>query len=63
MSENFRKEAEDHWGYTENLMLKIAKLYGEKLTDDMLELIKYMYVEAMIHGYKHASNRNKEMQT
>jgi len=61
MSESFRKEAEAHWEYTDGLMVKIIKLYGQPLTDEMRDLIRYCYVEAMIHGYKHALEiKNKE---
>lgn len=60
MSEAFRKEAESHWIYTDGIFVKIIKLYGQPLTDEMRELIKYCYVEAMIHGYKHGMEYKKK---
>lgn len=36
-----RKQAEAHWKYT----------YG--VIKIMLKLVKYLYIEAYVHGYKH----------
>jgi len=41
----FRKKTEAHWEYTGTLL----KLIG---VDDM-ELCHFLYVEAMVHGFKH----------
>ena len=45
----FREEAEKHWAYIESLL--IAAGINTDLT-----LHKHLYVEAMVHGYKHGSN-------
>jgi len=43
--EEARKLAEAHWKYTEKIILL------------MLELTKYSYIEAMVHGFKHGEKR------
>ena len=45
----FRKEAEKHWAYIESLLIAAGIDYD-------LTLHKHLYVEAMVHGYKHGSN-------
>jgi hypothetical protein len=52
---DFRKTAEAHWKYTSELL--------ELAGTDADELLHFLYVEAMIHGYKHALKETKEMQT
>ncbi len=47
--ECFRKEAEKHWAYIESLLIAAGIDYD-------LTLHKHLYVEAMVHGYKHGSN-------
>lgn len=44
---DFRDQAEKHWEYTG----KLLELTGE---EECLDLIHFLYVEAMVHGYKHA---------
>ena len=44
----FRKEAEKHWAYIESLLIAAGIDYD-------LTLHKHLYVEAMVHGFKHAS--------
>ena len=39
-----------HWNYIENLL----KIHGEE--DSVIEKIKFHYVQAMTHGYKHGLN-------
>jgi len=41
---NFRAESEAHWNF-------IEKLLDQQVP---LEKVKYLYIEAMVHGYKHA---------
>ena len=41
MEDKARELAEAHWKYTEKIILL------------MLELVKFAYIEAMIHGNKH----------
>ena len=43
----FRDEAEKHWEYIKSLL--IAAGINKDLT-----LHKHLYVEAMVHGFKHA---------
>jgi hypothetical protein len=50
MAENFRESAEKHWEYTRQL---IEKTNPDQDTYD-IELLHFLYVEAMNHGYKHA---------
>jgi hypothetical protein len=41
--------AEEHWNYTEGLLSRATKLSYETVN-----IMKYLYIEAMVHGYKHA---------
>ena len=38
-----REEIEKHWEYTEQIIMKL------------IELMHYLYVEAMVHGEKHGA--------
>jgi hypothetical protein len=49
MSEDFREEAEKHWKFINDLLDKMTEI-----NEFPIEMIHYLYVEAMIHGYKHA---------
>lgn len=42
---DFRKTAEAHWAFIEKLLDAQVPL----------EKVKYLYIEAMVHGYKHAT--------
>lgn len=42
---NFREEAEAHWKFISELL--------ETAGVDLNELHHFLYVEAMVHGYKH----------
>jgi len=50
---SIRDKAVAHWKYTENIMKLTAKAAGEELPDELSDLMQYLYVEAMLHGYKH----------
>jgi len=52
-----RKLAEDHWKYTEEVVRKILKIYNASPNENILEVIKFFYIEAMIHGIKHGIER------
>lgn len=56
-SDAFRSEAKQHWEYTrkilESSMRNFAGVYGLEL-QGTLALCETLYVEAMVHGYKHA---------
>ena len=51
--DDFREEAEKHWFFIEKLLNSQC---SEKIVLDKvsIETTHYLYVEAMIHGYKHA---------
>jgi len=51
--DNFRKRAEAHFEYVR----KVLELHGE--SPDVIEKIHFHYVEAMVHGYKHALEEMK----
>jgi len=44
---------EQHWNYIENLL----KVHGED--ESVIEKIKFHYIQAMKHGYKHGINDKK----
>ena len=54
MSENkFRDEAEKHWRF----IFKILDAYDLNNKEDKgvpVEVVHVLYVEALVHGYKHA---------
>lgn len=55
-NEEARKLAEAHWGYNQIGLKKALMLnenYSEEEIDDILDLIGYYYIEAMVHGVKH----------
>lgn len=43
----FEEEAEKHWEYINGLLTKAG------VSDEPAGLLKYLYVRAMTHGYKH----------
>lgn len=47
---DFREEAEKHWQFLEILLINP----DTATTSIPLERVKYLYIEAMVHGYKHA---------
>lgn len=47
MTTDFREEAEKHWKFIEDLL-------GASGAENNIPLIHYLYVESMIHGFKHA---------
>jgi hypothetical protein len=56
-ADEFRTEARKHWEYTrkilESSMRNYAGVYGLELVGT-LAMCETIYIEAMIHGYKHA---------
>lgn len=50
---SFKEQAEEHWKYTEGIIRRCIELDNETL-----ELMKYLYVQAMIHGHKHGVNED-----
>jgi hypothetical protein len=52
---DFRKEAEAHWLYTEGFLNAV---FGEEdLSPKTKRIFKFLYTEAMVHGYKHAKEK------
>jgi hypothetical protein len=49
-TEKFREQAEKHWEFTKQLMKKT----NPSLDDYTINIMHFIYVETMIHGYKHA---------
>jgi hypothetical protein len=59
-NEEARNLAESHWEYTGKV---IALTKGIDIDDiESLELMKFLYVEAMIHGVKHERDFNKPVE-
>jgi len=50
---SFRKIAEQHWEYNSELINHLLKAFNIEVNKELLELLRFLYVEAMIHGYKH----------
>ena len=48
MNNRARKLANDHWGYIAQL------LEAHDESSDTIEICRFHYVEAFVHGYKHA---------
>jgi hypothetical protein len=53
--DSFRKEAEEHWQFIDELLKTIEDDSGMV----PYETLRYLYIEAMIHGYKHAKESEK----
>jgi hypothetical protein len=54
----FREEAEKHWEFILGLL---GKFTFDHLNDaQIMDVFEYVYVEAMIHGYKHGIEDEKE---
>jgi hypothetical protein len=51
MSDDFREEAEKHWGYTKGLFDRVH--LEDLVMEDIPDLLHYLYVEAMVHGFGH----------
>ena len=45
------KLAMEHWKYIEEL------LHSHKESEETIDKIKFHYIEAFIHGYKHAKEK------
>ena len=52
---DFKKMAEEHWKYTEGVIKRshLAYIPPNNYTKMFLSLAKYLYIQAMVHGYKH----------
>jgi hypothetical protein len=47
----FRKDAECHWEFLRPLKFYTVIINGVRMYDEAT--VKYLYVEALIHGHKH----------
>ena len=62
-----REIAESHWKYTSVVIQKslkstcIFKPALEINLEDYLELVHFLYVEAMVHGYKHCEDDARKL--
>jgi hypothetical protein len=54
----FRKVAEEHWQFIEMLLKTCTE--EENKTTVRMESVHKLYVEAMVHGYKHAKGEKKK---
>lgn len=62
---DIRADAEAHWEYTEGIIRRTIKVASQNYrpqstTDKFIELCKYLYVEAMIHGYGHGKEESEK---
>ncbi len=50
-----KKSVEAHWKYTEGIIKRshLAHIPPNNYTRMFMSLAKYLYVQAMLHGYKH----------
>lgn len=58
MSETYsiRDDAEKHWSYTEGVIRRALEIHCQDKLDEIsyiIELCHYLYIEAMVHGFKH----------
>jgi len=60
--EKVRKLAEEHWKYTSELISFILRIYNITMKEELLEALHFLYVKAMIHGYKHAVKDLKNLE-
>jgi hypothetical protein len=54
VSEKGTQLGETHWGYIEQLL----RVHGED--EKVIQKIRFHYVQAMKHGYKHGVNDSKQ---
>ena len=57
-----REKAEAHWKYTLGVIDRLPT-EGDKIIDEYqkwLPLLEFLYVEAMLHGYKHGLQSSGE---
>jgi len=52
---DFKKEAEAHWKYTAGIikLSHLSYIPPNNYTKMFLKLAKYLYIQAMVHGYGH----------
>lgn len=55
---SFREEAEEHWKFIEKLLRTYTDEVDKKTVS--MEAVHVLYVEAMVHGHKHAHEEDEE---
>ena len=55
LSDDFREEAEAHWKFLQKLSFHRLVINDVPHYDEAT--VKYLYVEAMAHGFKHGKQR------
>lgn len=59
VKQEFEKAIEDHWAYTEKFILALSKWKdAPEINDSLMDFFKFLYTEAMRHGYKHAKEES-----
>lgn len=57
LKQDIRETAELHWEYTKKIIDKTIRITEppptEEFMESFLELLHVLYVEALVHGYKH----------
>ena len=52
--DEFKEKAQAHWGYTEQvILLSVPEVQRQDFEKTYIPLMKYLYIQAMVHGYKH----------
>jgi len=61
LNKDIREIAEEHWKYTLGIIERVMIAMGEDIeySKSSIELMHYLYVEAMIHGWKHCEDELK----
>ncbi len=56
---DFKEKAQAHWGYTEQIiMLTVSEEERPYFEKTYIPLMKYLYIQAMCHGFKHGTEEN-----
>ena len=53
-----KKLAEDHWKYNKPILDMTIPTHGMS-KQDIINLVEYFYISALVHGYKHAQDDSK----
>jgi len=56
---DFKEKAQAHWGYTEQIiLLSLPEDMRTHFEKNYIPLMKYLYIQAMCHGWKHGVEEN-----
>lgn len=56
---DIRERAKEHWGYTEGIIRKLMIDLKDFTYEDIINMMEYLYIEAMVHGYKHGVEKRE----